>query len=203
MPEVLLPDALILKCDVRPDSVSTPVPIPACVPAQFAAPRADAWGGGGEIKYFWHRYFGFGIESFALNAKRTQFTLFRTLLPGPGFIFESIENHRVISSVLGTVTVRYPIGCSRFAPYAWAGGGAIFGGGETDLYIPTPFKPFKPFNPFTKHTGSEPEAIGQFGGGLEIRFTHHVGWMTDFSWNAINGANNNFGMVRSGFTFAF
>src|ERR1700736_1179649 len=73
-----------------------------------------AWGGGGEVKYFWHRYFGFGIESFALNAKRTQFGLGRTLLPGPGFIFGTTENHRVISSVMGTLTVRYPIGYSRF-----------------------------------------------------------------------------------------
>lgn len=161
-----------------------------------------AWGGGGEVKYFWHRYFGFGIESFALNAKRTQFTLGRTLLPGPGFLFGRTENHRVISSVLGTLTARYPIGCSRFAPYAFAGGGAIFGGGETDLFIPKG-PPFKPFNPYTKRIGSEPKAIGQFGGGLEVRVTRHVGWMTDFSWNAIDGPNNNFGMIRSGFTFAF
>jgi len=27
--------------------------------------------------------------------------------------------------------------------------------------------------------------------------------MSDFSWNVVNGPNNNFGMARSGVTFAF
>jgi hypothetical protein len=27
--------------------------------------------------------------------------------------------------------------------------------------------------------------------------------MADFSWNVVNGPRNNFGMVRSGLTFAF
>jgi hypothetical protein len=51
--------------------------------------------------------------------------------------------------------------------------------------------------------GATAEAIGQFGAGLEIRVTPHVGWMNDFSWNVVNGRNNNFGMVRSGINFAF
>jgi hypothetical protein len=37
------------------------------------------------------------------------------------------------------------------------------------------------------------EAIGQLGAGLEIRFTPHIGWMSDFSWNVVNGQDNNFG----------
>jgi hypothetical protein len=27
--------------------------------------------------------------------------------------------------------------------------------------------------------------------------------MSDFSWNVVNGPDNNFGMARSGITFAF
>src|SRR4029077_20056676 len=34
-----------------------------------------AWGGGGDVKYFFHRYFGVGIEGFALDAKRTGFDI--------------------------------------------------------------------------------------------------------------------------------
>src|SRR5438874_11258415 len=30
-----------------------------------------AWGGGGDIKYFFHRYLGVGIEGFALAASKT------------------------------------------------------------------------------------------------------------------------------------
>ena len=55
----------------------------------------------------------------------------------------------------------------------------------------------------TDHSGSTTEAIAQFGGGIEIRITPHIGWLNDFSWNVVDGPDNNFGMVRSGVTFAF
>jgi hypothetical protein len=50
---------------------------------------------------------------------------------------------------------------------------------------------------------SNAKGIGQFGGGIEVRVTPHIGIMNDFSWNVINGSNNNFGMVRTGIRFAF
>ena len=31
------------------------------------------------------------------------------------------------------------------------------------------------------------KAIGQFGGGVEVRFTPHIGWINDFSWNVVDG----------------
>jgi hypothetical protein len=34
-----------------------------------------AWGGGIDIKYFFHRYFGIGIEGFALDARRNGFDI--------------------------------------------------------------------------------------------------------------------------------
>ena len=46
-------------------------------------------------------------------------------------------------------------------------------------------------------------AIGQVGGGFEVRFTPHIGWINDFSWNVVDGPKNNFGMVRTGVNFAF
>ena len=55
----------------------------------------------------------------------------------------------------------------------------------------------------TEHIGSETEAIGQFGGGFEVRLTPHSGIINDFSWNVVNGSRNNFGMVRSGINFAY
>jgi hypothetical protein len=152
-----------------------------------------AWGGGGDIKYFWHKYFGLGVEGFVLDAKRTRFDLdFPTANPS-GFLFTKTDDRRAIGAVLGTLTLRYPIGCSRFAPYAWAGGGAIFGGGEKDREIAGT----------TDHTEGEAKAMGQFGGGIEVRITKHIGWINDFSWNVVDGSRNNFGMARSGLTFAF
>ena len=53
------------------------------------------------------------------------------------------------------------------------------------------------------HSGSETRAIGQVGGGMEIRLTPHIGWVSDFGWNFVDGPKNNFGMARTGVNFAF
>ena len=171
-----------------------------------------AWGGGADVKYFFMRYFGIGVQGFALDAKRNTFNI--DLRPDDGvFVFEKGSDQRVVGSVLGTFTLRYPIPCSRFAPYVWAGVGAIFGGGERET-LTTLGEAEEPgeepgegeipdVEAETHHFDSRTEVIGQFGGGLEIRFTRHVGWINDFSWNVINGADNNFGMVRTGINFSF
>jgi hypothetical protein len=158
-----------------------------------------AWGGGGDIKYFMHKYFGLGVEGFALDAKRTEFGFNGVGAPN-GTFFSKTDDHRTIGAVLGTFTLRYPIGCSRFAPYVWGGGGGIFGGGQRDTIVssgvlaPT-------FT--TTHSNGKGKGMGQVGGGIEVRITRHIGWLNDFSWNMVDGPNNNFGMVRSGLTFAF
>ena len=157
-----------------------------------------AWGGGIDAKYFWHKYFGFGVEGFALDARRTRFDF--TGVPGGPFTFTKTEDERGIGAVLGTFTVRFPVGCSRFAPYAFAGGGGIFNGGERDGVFENP-PGSGTFS--TRHEDSDSKAMGQFGGGFEIRLTKHIGWINDFSWNVVDGSHNNFGMVRSGLNFAF
>jgi hypothetical protein len=112
-----------------------------------------------------------------------------------------------VGSVLATLTLRYPIPCTRFAPYVFAGGGGIFGGGEKThlVFGERLFSPieFATFRVRTHQSDSEAELIGQFGGGVEVRITPHIGWINDFSWNVVNGPENNFGMVRSGLNFAF
>jgi Outer membrane protein beta-barrel domain len=152
-----------------------------------------AWGGGLDAKYFFRRYFGVGVEGFALAGRGTH----ARFDSGPNSVEEEFyENHdHTVGGALGTFTLRYPFHCSRFAPYAWAGGGGVFGG----------------FNDRTFVSGSESRVaideqsrfVGQFGGGLEIRITPHIGVTGDFSWNVLDGPNNNFGMFRSGVNFAF
>lgn len=166
-----------------------------------------AWGGGGDIKYFFHRYFGIGFEGFALfDAQKNGFDL---LLDPRNqiYIHRKTSEERTIGATLGTFTLRYPIACSRFAPYAWAGGGAIFGGGESDTVIthPIPGVPnaFPTVNARSRHFGGETKALAQFGYGLEVRITRHIGWTNDFSWNVVDGPKNNFGMFRSGLNIAF
>jgi len=162
-----------------------------------------AWGGGIDLKYFWHRYFGVGIEGWAVDARQARNNIF---IDFSDDIFENSVTHQsnVIGAVLGTLTFRYPFHCSRFSPYAFVGGGGIFGGGQKGKFerLQEPGEGFDIVQT-TGHTGGESKAIGQFGGGLEVRFTPHIGWINDFSWNVVDGTHNNFGMVRSGLSFAF
>ena len=162
-----------------------------------------AWGGGIDLKYFFHRYFGIGFEGFLLDAKRTTSdAILAGNAAGPMPILVTHgEDRRLISSALGTLTVRYPIHCSRWSPYVWAAAGAIFNGHKKDIMFLQNRN--LPLAVFTEHTGPQTEAMGQFGGGIEFRFDRHIGWMNDFSWNVLHGPDNDFGMARSGLTFSF
>jgi hypothetical protein len=161
-----------------------------------------AWGGGGDVKYFFCRYVGVGVEGFALDAHKPGYDIFEDQAV-PILIKQRINHNHTIGSVLGTFTLRYPVPCTRFAPYAWAGVGAIFGGGEREtLHTQGPPDAFL-VNAQTEHFGAETKVLGQFGAGLEIRFARHVGWTNDLSFGVIDGPRNNFGMVRSGLNFAF
>jgi hypothetical protein len=161
-----------------------------------------AWGGGGDIKYFFCRYAGVGVEGFALDASKPGFDIFEDQAV-PIFVHKRINHNHTIGSVLGTLTLRYPIPCTRLSPYAWAGVGAIFGGGERDqLHTQGPPDAFA-VNAQTEHFGAETKLLGQFGAGVEFRFSRHVAMINDLSFGVIDGPRNNFGMFRSGLNFAF
>ncbi len=132
--------------------------------------RDDTWGGGADVKYFWSRYFGVGIEGVGLAAK--------TNFAGGG---------------LATVTLRYPLG--RFAPYAVGGIGFIDGGAtlykffnEKHTYDSAGFvineRQYWTVDPvYNNHI----RALGQLGLGMEFRVTCHIGLMADFTWNFVFG----------------
>ena len=151
-----------------------------------------AWGGGADIKYFFAKYFGIGVEGFALAAhgSRYNYTDF-----GLGE-FGKESDHHTVGAALGTLTLRYPIGCSRFAPYVWAGGGGIFGGHRDRAVRVGP-------DIMSIEHETESKGMGQFGGGMEVRITPRIGWISDFSWNVVDGPKNNFGMVRTGVNLSF
>ena len=138
--------------------------------------RDDTWGGGVDVKYFWSKYFGAGLEGVGLAAK--------TNFAGGGLV---------------TLTGRFPFG--RFAPYATGGIGFIDGGATLYKFFNEKHI-FEP-NGLVK-TGSEREyftvdpvynhhlrALGQIGAGLEFRLTCHIGLMADFTWNFVFGQEDN------------
>lgn len=153
-----------------------------------------SWGGGVDFKYFFHRYFGIGIQGWAVNATRHTFDLANT----PVIINARGEDSRLVGAFLGTLTLRLPMHCSRFAPYIWGGGGVVFGGGDRDEIVSDGAPLFH-----TEHHDTSTEGIGQVGAGFEVRFTRHIGWTNDFSWNFVTRENSDFGMARTGINFAF
>jgi len=154
-----------------------------------------AWGGGIDAKYFFARYFGIGVEGYGLAlSNRTGFNFVGTTLQS-----SETNDRGAAGAALGTFTFRYPIPCKRFAPYVFGGGGGIFGGGgRTTVLFDNNGNAIN-----TSNDNTESKLLGQFGGGFEVRLTPTIGWMSDFSWNVVDGPSNNFGMARTGITFAF
>ncbi len=140
-----------------------------------------AWGGAVDVKYFFRRYFGLGVQGFGLALDDRNNRLFAN----------NNNDNDFAGGALGTFTFRYPIPCSRFAPYGWAGAGGIFGGRDNNR-----------FNRFNNNN-DDGRVMGQFGGGFEVRFTPHVGWTNDISYNLLEGGENDFVQVRTGLNFAF
>jgi hypothetical protein len=125
------------------------------------------------------------------------FTMMNQARLGVGLEGYALAAENRIGQASGNLIFRYPFPDSRFAPYAFAGGGVIFNGSKTEDLVE------RGLNLGTITNNSNAKGIGQFGGGIEVRVTPHIGIMNDFSWNVINGSNNNFGMVRTGIRFAF
>jgi hypothetical protein len=146
--------------------------------------RDNAWSGGVDVKYFFSKYCALGAEGLIVDSNVNA--------GGAGF---------------GTFTLRFPIRCSRFAPYAWVAGGFIAGGGHhnetygefTSLRTLTVQSYDTVANIENEHT----QAAGQFGAGLEMRFTSRIGLMSDFAWNVASGPDNNFGLCRFGVTLSY
>ncbi len=137
--------------------------------------RDDTFGGGVDVKYFWSRYFGVGIEGVGLAAK--------TNFAGGGLV---------------TLTGRYPFG--RFAPYVTGGIGFIDGGATLYKFFnekhhfvngvvsgPPPNFGEREFWTVDPVANNHVRALGQIGAGLEFRVTCHIGLMADFTWNFVFG----------------
>jgi|SRR5256714_7268474 len=154
-----------------------------------------AWGGALDAKYFVHRYFGFGVQGWVARASTHDIFEFSN-----GARVRGDEDSHAIGGILGTLTFRFPISCSRFAPYFWLGGGGVFGGGRDHDFFLDPVNNQPVRREFDDRTF---KSVGQVGGGFEVRLTPHLGWTNDVSWNVISGPDNNFGMARTGLNFAF
>jgi hypothetical protein len=142
-----------------------------------------AWGGAIDAKYFFRRYFGVGVQAFGLSINQDDLNN----------ILDDDNDSEFAGGALATFTLRYPIPCSRFAPYAWAGIGGIWGGNDNRPDITARFD----------DDDDDGRLMGQYGVGFEVRFTQRMGWTNDVSWNQVDGHDNDFVQIRTGLNFAF
>jgi opacity protein-like surface antigen len=153
-----------------------------------------AWGLGGDVKYFFHRYFGVGVEGMALWG-HSKHAVFDHAPNNANEEYFQSDDH-TSGAALATFTLRYPFHCSRFSPYVWGGVGGYFGGSNDE-------PSGDGFNGRYMDNHTESRFGGQVGGGLEVRVTRKIGITGDFSWNILDGPHNDFGMVRTGLNFSF
>jgi hypothetical protein len=141
-----------------------------------------AWGGGVDAQYFpLQPYAGFAVE---------------------GDFFNEIPGDFFGATVTGNVILRYPLDIKfpslHLAPYVFGGVGGIFNSS----------------NPLTRtvtiggtihshRRGSDNEVLGDVGGGLEYRFTPHIGLFTDARYNFVDGPRNDYMLTRFGIRYAF
>jgi hypothetical protein len=93
-----------------------------------------------------------------------------------GDVYSENDTGALVDSASGNIIGRFPIGESGLAPYAFAGGGYQFDGLEV--------------------------GFGQFGGGLEFRFTPHIGVFADARL-VYPEETKYYGLARLGVRFAF
>jgi hypothetical protein len=152
-----------------------------------------AWGGAIDAKYFFRRYFGLGVQGFGLSTNQDD----------NDFVgFDDDDDGDFAGGLLGTFTFRYPIPCSRFAPYAWVGAGGIWGGSGEGFDFDD-FDDDDDLDDFLDGDDNDGRFMAQYGVGFEVRFTQRIGLTNDVSYNHLEGGHNDFFQFRTGLNFAF
>lgn len=136
-----------------------------------------AWGGGVDGQYFPLQYLGVAID---------------------GDFFNEIPHDIFGQSVTGNLILRYPLDNKfpgfHLAPYVFAGVGGIFDENSAFTHV-TP-------SGHREHHHHD-DVLGDVGGGLEYRFTPHIGLFTDTRYNFVNGPRNDYMLTRFGIRYAF
>ena len=90
-----------------------------------------AWGGGGDVKYFFCRYAGIGVEGFALDADKPGFNIFEDQSV-PILIKQRINHSHTIGALFRDANIAVSNSSLGSRLMHRGGVGAIFGGGERD-----------------------------------------------------------------------
>ena len=170
----------------------------------------SGWGGGMDFTYFlpW-KYLGFrfqgaGVE---LNAQ----TL--TVTGSNGFSRSTSSASTAAGVLTGDVVLRLPLDDFwqgvHLAPYTFGGFGDIFtGAGNNTINTPYPAVNQR-FNNASSNVSGD-RVLGNIGGGVEYRFTPHIGVFGEAGYNWVGGGQHSFNssvkdfiQVNFGLRFAF
>jgi Outer membrane protein beta-barrel domain len=137
-----------------------------------------AWGGGLSLSYFPWLYAGFRIK---------------------GTVVSTHPNDDTAGDVSGDFILRYPLDLVspnlHLAPYAYAGIGGVFPSNATLVGFVR--------NQIRNEGNDDARILGDFGGGLEYRFTPHIGIFGECGYNVVDGPKNNYLQTNFGVKFAF
>ncbi|MBV9672618.1 MAG: hypothetical protein JO076_07305 [Verrucomicrobia bacterium] len=140
---------------------------------------SHSWGGGLSVNYFPWLYAGFRIK---------------------GAVFNTIPKDDTGEDVSLDFLLRYPLDLIKpnlhLAPYAYGGIGGVFVS-EDNFFSDRFFR----YNRF--HNNDDQRVLGDFGGGLEYRFTRLIGIFAECGYNVVDGPKNNYLQTNFGLKFAF
>jgi len=104
-----------------------------------------------------------------------------------GSLVNTVPGDRLGHQIDGKFTLRYPLDLIfpnlHLAPYGYAGAGGLF--------------------VHTSGSDHHSSVLGNVGGGLEYRFTPHIGIFSDAGYEVVDGPKNNFMQVNFGLKYAF
>jgi hypothetical protein len=168
------------------------------------------WGGGMDFTYFlpW-KYAGFRFQGAGLDLS-TQ-TVTRTT--STGLRERSGSGSAAAGVISGDFILRLPLDdfwpSVHLAPYILGGGGGVFTGAGNNT-INTRFAGVNErFNNASSNVSNN-RGLGHVGGGVEYRFTPHIGIFGEADYNWVSGGNHNFNsgvkdfvQVNFGLRYAF
>jgi len=184
------------------------------------------WGGGIDLTYWFPwKYAGARFQGAGLDIRSGNGSQSREVTLVPGFAPVSVTtsgNNSVAAGVLtGDFMLRLPLDdfwpSVHLAPYFFAGlGGIIVGGGGSEgrsvneTFTVTNSAGVSRDVTFTgrrvsaiRNNFGDDRVLGHFGGGLEYRFTPHIGIFGEAGYDLVDGASNNFIQTNFGLRYAF
>ena len=152
----------------------------------------DGWGGGMDFTYYFPwKYAGVRIQGAGMELS----TGTVTVTGSNGFRSRSGSGNAAAGVVTGDFIMRLPLDdfwpSVHLAPYIFGGFGGVFTGAGGNTINTSSSGVNERFNNASSNVSNN-RFLGNTGGGLEYRFTPHIGIFGEASYNFVGGGNHNF-----------